>query len=253
MVQSAKVLDLHNHVVFGLDDGCRNLAESKALAEKARAAGHQGFVATPHIRPGMFDNTPDIIRRRADETRATVIEAGLEMHLGCEYYFDYGLREAARQKSLLTLAGSRYILCEFPQRQLPLRFQDVLFELQLSGYVPVIAHPERCEGVSRDLDAALEAFERAQVLLQLDLGSLIGAYGRTAERASEELVKRGAYHLAAGDLHRPDDVERIIPKSKQLLGKLLDKRKCTDGLARLVLHNPRAIVNNAAPSTIDPV
>lgn len=238
------MLDLHNHVLFGLDDGCRTPAESIALAQRAKAAGHAGFVATPHIRPGMFDNTPDGIRRRRDEARALVEDVGLELHLGAEYYFSPELLEAARAKTLLTLGEtSHYVLVELPTRQLPPRIDELLYEIRLTGYVPVIAHPERCEEVGRDVDGALAMFARNGVLLQLDLGSLVGHYGRAAKKLSRELVKRGVYHVAAYDLHRPEDVDAIVAPAKKVLDKLLAKRKADSRV--LLADNPRRIVTNA--------
>lgn len=242
------VLDLHNHVLFGLDDGCRTPEESTALAEAAKAAGHRGFVATPHIRPGMFDNTVDGIRRRRDEAAHLVEAAGLELFLGAEYYFAPELLEAAKRKELLTLGEtSRYVLIELPLRQLPPRFDELLYEIRLRAYVPVIAHPERCEEVSRNLDRALEIFDRNGVLLQLDIGSLVGHYGRTAKKASKELTKRGAYHVAAFDLHRPEDVDAIVAPATKQLTKLL-KKHCDPAL--LLNDNPQRIVEDAAPETI---
>ena len=119
---------MHNHVLFGLDDGCRTIEESAQLAEAAKTAGHNGFVATPHIRPGMFENTIDLIKARLDETRPVVERAGLELYLGAEYYFDEQVLQAARKKSLLTLGqSSRFVLAELPQMQMPPRLGDVLF------------------------------------------------------------------------------------------------------------------------------
>ncbi len=240
------MLDAHNHVLFGLDDGCRTPEESAALVAAAKDAGHDGFIATPHIRPGMFDNTPDGIRARRDEARSIVESAGLELFLGAEYYFSPELLEGARSKSLLTLGEtSRFVLIEMPTRQLPLRYDEILYEISLAGYVPVIAHPERCEGVARDPEAALEVLQRAQVLLQLDLGSLIGHYGRSAKKTSERLMKLGAYHIAACDLHRPEDVATVVAPSLKRLAKLLSKRKIEDGVERLTDTNPRALVRDA--------
>ena len=248
------MLDLHNHVLFGLDDGCRDAHESVALAQAVVELGHEGLVATPHIRPGIFNNTPDGIRRRRDEVRPLVEDAGLELHLGVEYYFDEHLLEAGKSKALLTLGEtSRYVLTEFPQARLPLRWEDVLFELRLRGYVPVIAHPERCRGIEDDLETALEGLQRAGVLLQLDLGSLIGHYGKGAKRTAEKIVKRGAYHVAACDLHRPEDAFKIVEPAKKVLSKLLKRRRIDDGLERLCRKNPRAIVDDRAVESISPV
>lgn len=235
------MLDVHNHVLFGLDDGCRTPEETSALARLAKGAGHGGFVATPHIRPGMFDNTVDAIRRRRDEARPLVEEAGLELFLGAEHYFSIEVLEAARRKDLLTLGeSSRYVLIEFPQDALPPRWQDVLFEIRVKGYVPVIAHPERCAAIQADLERAEESLARCEVLLQLDLGSLVGHYGRAAKKAASKLVDRGAYHVAACDLHRPDDVAAIVAPSL----RELEKRTSAATVHRMTKENPRRIVRN---------
>ena len=248
------VLDLHNHVLFGLDDGCRTPEESTALAEAAAALGHTGFVATPHIRPGIFDNTEDGIRRRFEETRPLVEAAGLTLSLGTEYWFDERLLEVGRARKLLTLGdGSRYFLTEFPQARLPLRWDEVLYELRLEGYVAVIAHPERCKEVGERLDETVESFRRAGALLQLDLGSLLGRYGRDAKKTAEKLVKKGCYHVAAGDLHRPEDAAEILPKSKKALTKLLSRRGGAEALATLTEHHPRRILEDASPDDIPAV
>lgn len=245
------MLDLHNHVLFGLDDGCRTPEESRALSEAAAALGHRGFVATPHIRPGIFDNDPEGIRRRRDETRPIVEGAGLALHLGAEYYFDEHFFADAKAKRLLTLGeSSRYVLTEFPQARLPLRWEDVVYEVRLRGYVPVIAHPERCQGVAEDFERVLEGFQRGGVLLQLDLGSLVGRYGRTAKKTAERLVKLGAYHVAAGDLHRPGDAEAILEPAKRALAKILRKRRALEGVELLVEENPRRILANSEPEAI---
>lgn len=249
-----RVLDLHNHVLFGLDDGCRTLEESAELSRAARAAGHHGFVATPHIRLGMFENTIDGIRRRRDETRPIVEAAGLELFLGAEYYFDEQVLAAARGKSLLTLGeSSRFVLTEFPQMQLPLRVADVLFEIRLAGYVPVIAHPERCRAIQKDVAGGLEMLRQAGALLQLDLGSLIGHYGPAPRQASIEIVKRGGYHVAAFDLHRPEDVGAIVSRSISELQSLLKKRKRPADAGVLCDANPRRIIANAPLEEIVPV
>lgn len=240
------MIDLHNHVLFGLDDGCRTIEESRALAEAAKRAGHRGFVATPHIRAGMFDNTVSGIRARFAETKDVVLAAGLELSLGAEYFFDETLLPRARNKELLTLGEtSRFVLAELPQTQIPPRLFDTLFEIRVAGYAPVIAHPERCRGVQANVKSALELFRKAGVLLQLDLGSLVGHYGDPARRASHELVRAGAYHVAAYDLHRPEDVAVIVDAAKKELGALLKKRKKEAELDVLLDANPRRILANA--------
>ncbi|MBX2813189.1 MAG: hypothetical protein KTR25_15345 [Myxococcales bacterium] len=246
-----EVLDLHNHVLFGLDDGCRNPEESKALALSMAAAGHIGVVATPHIRWGIFNNTPDQLRARWRATHALVTGVGLEFYLGAEYYFDAHLLAEAKAQSLLTLGEkSRYVLIEFPKDQLPLRWQDVLFELRLRDYVAVIAHPERCGSMRVNMDQHLEDLRRAGVLLQLDLGSLIGTYGRGPQKLAEQLVRRDAYHVAAGDLHRPEDVASVLEPARRAFAKVFRKYDTAAAWDRLCVENPQAILRNEAPEEI---
>jgi protein-tyrosine phosphatase len=257
------VLDLHNHVLFGLDDGCRTLDESRALSEAARAAGHVGFVATPHIRPGMFDNDPAQIHARRAEVQGVVEAAGLELYLGAEYYFCPELLEAARAKALLTLGEtSRFVLVELPTQRLPVRYDEILYEIRLAGYLPVIAHPERCQGLQEDLPKVLAALAQVGVLLQLDLGSLTGHYGRGAQSAAEALVAEGAYHVAACDLHRPEDVPAIVGPALARLARLLHRRRggwlrlgapgpeAQAGVRTLTLDNPRRLVADAPLSAL---
>jgi protein-tyrosine phosphatase len=248
------MLDVHNHVLFGLDDGCRTIEESRLLAAQAKAAGHSGLIATPHIRPGLFDNEVEGIRARRDETRAVVEAEGLELHLGAEYFFGERLLEDARARSLLTLGeSSRFVLVEFPSRGFPVRHLDLLYELRLLGYVAVIAHPERCKSVQEKLTKAIEDLMQVGVLLQLDLGSLIGHYGPEAKKAATTLVREGAYHLAACDLHRPGDVDVLVAPSKKTLSRLLSKRGVDQGVEILTVENPKKILKDAEPETIRPV
>lgn len=245
---------MHNHVLFGLDDGCRTPEESQALAEEMKRLGHRGIVATPHIRPGIFDNDPEGIRSRAEAVRPIVEGAGLELHIGAEYYFDEHFLTAALDRALLTLGErSRYVLTEFPRARIPVRWEEVLYEARLKGYVPVIAHPERCEEVAADLNGHLERFRRAGVKLQLDLGSLVGRYGRGAKKASHRLVKLGAYHLAAGDLHRPGDGDAFLEDAKKTLAKLLGRKTGADGVRLLTEVHPAAMLADADPDDVPAV
>lgn len=247
------MLDVHNHLLWGIDDGCRNPEETTALAEGLVAAGHQGVVVTPHIRPGMFDNTPEKIRARFDEARPIIEAAGLELFLGAECFCVPELIQQAKEGRLLTLAGSRYLLVEFSSAQLPPRWEELLYELRVAGVVPVIAHPERCLGIREDLEGVLEVAERLELLLQLDTGSLIGRYGHAAQLAAERLLKAKAYHLAACDAHRPKDLKRLVfPSLKRLSRRLgLFGNKARE--AALLVDNPRRIVEDAPRDSIQPV
>lgn len=235
------MLDLHNHVLYGLDDGCRTLEESFELIENAKKIGHTGFVATPHIRPGMFDNRPELIRDRFHRFYKELSDSTFALYLGAEHYFDAHILQDAKTKELLTINDGSYVLIEFPKNHAPVQFERVLFELRALGFRPVIAHPERSTFFQLDPDDALRKLEGCT--LQLDLGSIVGYFGPGAKKIAERWLKQGAYQVAAGDLHRPGDIDQIIEpakaRAKQLLGTDFDK-----AWSRWVVENPRRIVEN---------
>jgi protein-tyrosine phosphatase len=244
------LVDLHCHWVASIDDGARAADESLAMLRGLHQAGFDEVVATPHMRPGMFDNDRASIERAFDAMQPVLRAAGAlpSVHLASEHFFDdvvFGrlLRGEAvpyphmpwpRPGDRASAAGApvrRAVLIEFPPAAFPIRVQHRLFDLRRAGLVPVLAHPERYEPVWRD-DACLDPVLDAGAHLLLDVCALVGKYGRAPQRAAEKLLEEDAYEAACSDAHKPRDVEavvRAIERLEELVGAPEAKRLLSDG------------------------
>ncbi|MCC6559250.1 MAG: protein tyrosine phosphatase [Polyangiaceae bacterium] len=203
-------VDLHCHWVAGVDDGARTPADSLALLTALRAAGFDEVVATPHMRPGMFDNTAGDLRAAYEATRAALEGApGLpELALSSEHFFDDIVYQRLLDGSALPYPGGRAALVEFPTRGFPARLAHRFFDLRRRKIRPVIAHPERYDPVFRDIGVLDPLLDGGAVLL-LDVAALAGKYGRAPRRAAEELLDEGYYQAACSDAHAAKDVADV--------------------------------------------
>jgi protein-tyrosine phosphatase len=232
-------IDLHCHWVAGVDDGARTFADSHALLGALRAAGFDKVVATPHMRPGMFDNTQGGLRDAYEATRAALAGApGLpELDLSSEHFFDDIVFQRLLDGSALPYPGGHAALVEFPNRSFPAMVASRFFDLRRHRKIrPVIAHPERYEPVFRDV-AVLDPLLDGGAVLLLDVAALAGRYGRAPRRAAEELLEGGYYYAACSDAHAERDVADVKKGIERLFDQL-GKEEATFLLA----DGPRAIL-----------
>jgi protein-tyrosine phosphatase len=203
-------IDLHSHWVAGVDDGAKSFADSLALLTALRAAGFDTVIATPHMRPGMFDNTQEGLRAAYEATRAALAGApGLpELALSSEHFFDDIVYQRLLEGHALPYPGGHAALVEFPSRSFPARIGHRFFDLRRRKIRPVLAHPERYEPVFRDRTVLDPLLDGGAVLL-LDVAALVGKYGRAPRRAAEELLEEGYYYAACSDAHHAKDVPDV--------------------------------------------
>jgi protein-tyrosine phosphatase len=207
-------VDLHSHWVANIDDGVRSVEAGLALLRGLRRVGFDTVVATPHMRPGMFDND-----------RAALIEAFEAMqphlggpdlpavHLASEHFLDevvFGrlLRGEGLPYPGTGPGGRRGVLVELPPQHFPPRLERLFFDLGRAGLRPVLAHPERYQPVWKD-DTCLDPLLDAGVCLLLDVCALVGKYGRASQKAAEKLLDDEAYEAACSDAHRPEDADVV--------------------------------------------
>lgn len=194
--------DMHSHILPGIDDGSPELAASVELIRGLSQLGYTKLVATPHVMWDMYRNTPAIIRARLDQVKAAVKEAGIEVELSAaaEYFLDEHVEELLKNKEpLLTISGNK-VLTEFSMAFPALNIKELLFEMQLQGYQPIIAHPERYSYLQRNKEF-YDDLRNSGCLFQLNILSLKGYYGRTATELALYLLKKGYYDLVGTDLH----------------------------------------------------
>jgi protein-tyrosine phosphatase len=197
------VIDLHCHILPGLDDGAATIDESIALARAAVAAGIQVTVATPHIREDYpFD--PALIGLRARELAEALTREALKLRVieGAEVAISKVRDLDDRTLAALCLGGGSYMLVESPYTYATTILEETLFDLQVRGFRPVLAHPERAPSFQQGPDRLVGLVERG-VLCSVTAASMVGTFGGTVRRFTAELFTSGLVHNVASDAHDP--------------------------------------------------
>lgn len=203
-------VDLHCHWLPGVDDGVESLADAVALLRSLGALGFCLVVATPHMRPGLFDNTALGLRAAFERTQAE-LEPHAELPeraLASEHFFDDIVFGRLLAGDGLPYPGGAAVLLEFYESTFPPRVEALLARLRERGLTPVIAHPERYR-VIWERPSVLDRLLDSGAVALLDAGALVGKYGRQPQRCAERLLEGGAYHAACSDAHRTRDVEEV--------------------------------------------
>ena len=241
------MLDLHCHLLPGIDDGAPDIETSLAMARIAFDDGIRTIACTPHIYPGMYDNDGPGIRKAIAALQARLAEEGIGLQLveGADVHLDANLVAAIDAGRVPTLAGSRYLLLEPPHHVAPPGFEQQVFEMMAAGIVPVITHPERLTWVEDHYDLFMRLVERG-TWMQITAGALTGRHGRRPKYWAERFVGEGKAHLLATDAH---DTRRRPP----LLAEARDAAAIALGnveAGHLVVTRPAGIVANTAPEAL---
>jgi protein-tyrosine phosphatase len=235
-------VDLHSHVLAALDDGARELADGLALLRQLAAMGFELVHATPHQKAGFF--VPE--RKQIDDAHAALSDAArgeglaLELRLGAENFWDELFLKRAGQKKQPAYTGGKAFLFELDVNIAPPRLEDTLFQMRLSGPLPVMAHPERYSAFWEVPDR-LAALGRSAALL-VDLGALDGAHGKRQGEVARRLVADGVAHAVASDVHSLSDVRAAAGGMSWIKKKL-----GPTALTRLLDENPRRILRGEIP------
>lgn len=203
-------VDLHCHWLPGVDDGVDRLEDSVALLRSLGDVGFARVVATPHMRPGLFDNTASDLRRAFDrvQTELEAVSALPERALASEHFFDDIVFRRLLAGEGLPYPGEAAVLLELYDSNFPPRLEQLLSQLRQRGLTPVIAHPERYR-VIWDRPSVLDRVLDSGAVALLDVAALVGKYGRQPQRCAERLLEGGSYHAACSDAHRVRDVAEV--------------------------------------------
>jgi protein-tyrosine phosphatase len=195
------MIDLHSHILPGVDDGAGSLADSLDIARAAVEDGISVIAATPHVRDD-WPTAAEVMESRVAELAAELELAGipLEVRRGGEIAIEWLNRLPAEELRRFGLGGSRYLLVETPYHGWPFGIGHVFFELQEKGFVPVLAHPERNPDV-RAHPERLEQLVEAGVLVQVTAASIDGRIGSRTQACGLWLIRNGLAHLLASDAH----------------------------------------------------
>ena len=213
--------DVHSHLIPGIDDGSTSIEDSINLIRGLYELGYTKFFTTPHIMSDFYRNTPEIILSGLDAVREAVAKEGIPVHIeaAAEYYCDHEFEKSIKNKELLTF-GSNYVLFELSYLNPSVNFESVTFNLQMEGYIPVLAHPERYSYWYQSFDK-YEEMRAKGVLLQLNLASITGHYGSVPKRIAERLIENNMIDFLGTDTHKMSHVDVFRKAVKQpILQKL---------------------------------
>lgn len=235
------MIDLHCHILPGVDDGATDVSVSLEMAKAFVADGVTVVACTPHILPGLYQNSGPQIRLATTQLQGVIDQEGIPLKLvpGADNHVTGNFVGELGSGHLLSLADSRYVLVEPPHHVAPPRLDDLFFSLLVGGYVPILTHPERLTWIESHYDL-VQRLAQAGIWMQLTAGSVTGAFGRRARYWSERMLDEGLVHILATDAH---DVSRRPPN----LGTGRDSAAARVGEAeaeKLVVTRPQAVLQN---------
>ena len=216
-------VDIHSHVLPGIDDGAKTMEDTRFLLDGMAQLGFSKSITTPHTMGNVWDNTSETIKEALEAVHATVPIAAqaLNLQAASEYFLDEHLMELATQGPLLTLKEN-YVLVEMSYLNAPLQLYDFLFELQLKGYQLILAHPERysfLHGKKKEY----AKLKKAGCMFQLNLLATVGYYGKDVCEIADYLLKEDCYDFVGSDIHHAQHLASFDKKIKISNPKILEQ------------------------------
>lgn len=238
------MIDLHSHILPGIDDGAPDLATALELSKIAVNDGITHIVCTPHIHPGRYDNTLETIQQALNELQAGLIEQHIDLviHAAAEVRFGMELMVSVKQQSIPFLGewqGKPVLLLEFPHGEIPFGAERLTAWLLQQGIKPMIAHPERNKGLLRAPEK-LKPFLEQGCLLQVTAGAVAGRFGQAVQELAYKLLKEDVVTILASDAHNIEHRPPILSQGRDAAAALIGE----SAAQRLVVDNPLHIIQS---------
>lgn len=221
------MIDLHCHILPGIDDGAKTIEDSLDMARKAVSQGITHVLATPHYRNGRWDNEKEDIMRYVDalQTELDIRDIPLKLFPGQEVRITGELLEdIATNKVQFVDEDNQYLLVEFPTVSIPQFTEQLFFELQKRGIIPIIVHPERNHTILTNPNELLGLVEKG-ALAQVTAGSYVGEFGKRIQKLSHQLIQANLVHFIASDAHNIHSRDFYMDEAYQKLEKEFGKQK----------------------------
>lgn len=240
------MIDIHNHTLFGVDDGSKSLKQSLRMLEQAKEQGIKSIILTPHYRHGMFSYPLETVQRNFLELNAASAEIGIRLYLGCEYHVNSRIAEYLGNGRCRTLAGSDYVLTEYSfQTEYSYIFERTRY-LLFCGYFPVIAHAERY-GCLIERPSRCQELQDMGALIQLNADSVLGLAGREIAAFCRRVLKNRWADIIASDAHGDENRVNHLGTCCRHIVKKFDE----DYANLLFYQNPRKIIINSVKKLSD--
>jgi len=242
------LIDIHNHILPGVDDGAKTEEESLDMARSAIAEGIHTIIATPHHKNGHFNNGRNYIQLQVDILRQLLAEHDIPLTIlpGQETRIYGDMVEGLKQGEILPLNETKYVHVEFPFREVPRYAEQLLYDMQMEGYVPIIVHPERNSEL-REQPKKLYDRVRKGSLTQVTAASLIGKFGKESQRFTHQLVDANLTHFIASDAHNTTTRRFYMADAYQEL-----EQRFGNEAVYLFMENGQLLIENKNVNKIEP-
>lgn len=219
-------IDIHNHVLAGIDDGAKIREETNTLIYRMKELNIAGAITTPHTFYGLWNNTASTIKKAYDNAIETDTNSSFLKGYASEYLLDTTLIARINKETLLCIKDT-YLLVELPPFNNPIDLYEMLFELKIKDYKTIIAHPERYR-YFHDNSKKINKLKESGVYFQLNLLSLTGFYGKEIQKMAERLLENEMYDFTGTDIHNERHIDELMTKpisysNKNKIGDLLQK------------------------------
>lgn len=231
------MIDIHSHIIFGVDDGAKNENEALLILKQASRAGFTDIICTPHYRQ-IYKSDQKTLVEKISILKGNV--KNVNLYLGREVFISEDIIDLLKQGKICTLANSRYLLIELPFRGKIININVFSALLKENGIVPILAHPERYDFVKKEPIETIRQFIKNGWLIQCNYGSLIGQYGFDSMMIIRKLLKEDLVHFLASDIHHSRTIYDDIPKIQRKLKRLISDEK----MEEITTLNQQKILKN---------
>lgn len=231
------MIDLHSHIIPNVDDGSRTINESIEILNEAKKVGFSDVILTSHYISEYNETNAEelvILKEKLQEKTNDI-----SLHSGMEIYIDEKIAELIQSKKVLTLEESRYLLMELPLSNNVNYLDYVVYSLQNNNIIPIIAHPERYSAVQNNYKI-VEEYREKGCLIQSNYASILGYYGKGAQKTVKMLLKNNFVDFLGSDCHRRNSIYPNIPKAIKKITKIIGK----DEFYKISTVNPQKVLNN---------
>lgn len=235
------MIDIHTHLIPNIDDGSNSVDYTFKAFEEAEKAGFTDIILTSHYLTDYYESKPEELCFWKDKLQEILESKNqkLKLHSGMEIYISEKLDELLKERELLTLADSKYILIELPMQTNIAYLDHIIYLLESIGMKLIIAHPERYKNVQKNPSLVEEYIEKG-CLIQCNYGSILGYYGKEPKSTIKHLLKKNLVHFMATDCHKNCEIYSSIQKAIKKIEKILGKEKTYE----ITTSNAQKILNN---------
>ena len=235
------MIDVHCHLLNGVDDGCRDTIESLTNIKLAEEAGFTDIILTPHYIENYYENDSTSTKPQIAELQLKVYDNNIlvKLHQGNEVYFSENIGEMIENNVVSKLARSRYVLFELPMKTKILNLDNIISQIKAAGCVPILAHPERYTFIQKNPNEVAKIISKG-VLIQSNYGSILGQYGKEAQKTIIKMLKNNMIHFLGTDTHRQGYIYGHFYRVEKEYLKYISEEKFME----LTTINPRNIIEN---------